>query len=117
MGVLCFKKEKKHVEIEVVAEGDDDKEDPLKLGEPSSSDNDFLPLNTVDMPSAVNSRVCSDEDVYCKEMNEKYEVPVPCKFGPWASDPPSVPMAPMMMEEIPKPEIEMLTMVEDEEVV
>jgi len=98
MGIFCFRREKKPVDIEVVPEGDDDKEDPLKAGEPPSSDNDFMPLNTVDMPSAINSRVCSDEDIYCKEMNEKYEVPVPCKFGPWPSDTPAIPATPMMMD-------------------
>jgi hypothetical protein len=115
LGLCCFRKEKKPVEIEVVAEGDDDKEDPLKALDPSESS--FEALATVDMPSAVNSRVCSDEDIYCKEMFEKYEVPVPCKFGPWPSDPPSCPLVPRVMDQIPKPEIELLTMVEDEEIV
>jgi len=32
MVILCFKKERKPYEIEVVPEGDDDKEDPLKVG-------------------------------------------------------------------------------------
>ena len=83
----------------LVPEGDDDKEDPLKVGEPPSSDEPkFIALDTVDMPSAVNSRVNSDEDIYCKERAERYEVPIPCKFGPWPSDPPSVPIVPMMMD-------------------
>jgi len=69
------------------------------------------------MPSAINSRVNSEEDIYCMEMNMKYEVPVPCKFGPWPSDPPAMPAVPTMMDELPKPEIELLTMVEDEDVV
>jgi len=116
LGLCCFRKEKKSVEIEVVPEGDDDKEYPVGAGPPSESSG-FEALATVDMPSAVNSRVCSDEDIYCKEMFEKYEVPVPCKFGPWPSDPPSCPVVPRVMDQIPKPEIELLTMVEDEEIV
>ena len=32
MGIFCFRREKKPVDIEVVPEGDDDKEDPLKVG-------------------------------------------------------------------------------------